>query len=94
MSMATRATSARQRATIAANMIKKNQEFGRAFDDCFEMCDGDEVMEWIIVKARKDAKLARALKEKMPLLGHGDSNTRMHEAIEECLSEEIGLFLL
>lgn len=86
------AKNARQRATIAANMIKNNKTFGRAFDDCFEMGDGDQVMDCIIEKARTDTALAKALLDKMPMLGAGEYNVRMHEAINQCLSGNVGLF--
>lgn len=84
MSMAIKVKNAKERATIAANMIKKNNRFDRPFDDCFEMGDGNEVMNYIIEKARKDVRLAIAIKEKMPSLGYGDNNVRLCEAIEEC----------
>ncbi|GAB6989424.1 hypothetical protein [Paenibacillus pini] len=84
MSMAIRAKNAKQRATIAVNMLKNNCSFSRAFDDCFEMGDGNDVMNHIIEKARHDVKLAIGVKEKMPLLGYGYFNIRLHEAIKEC----------
>ena len=86
MSSATNAKSAKARATIAANMIKKQSHFYRAFDDCFEMNDGDEVMNCIIEKARTDQKLALAILQKMPKLGRPEYNVRLHQAINECLS--------
>lgn len=86
MSMAISAKTAKQRANIAIRMIKYNSTFSRKFDDCFEMGDGDQVMNCIIEKARMDKELAMALKEKMPSLGYGDRNKKMHEAINECLN--------
>ena len=86
MSLATRAKNARQRACIAANMIKKQNSFHRAFDDCFEMNDGDEVMNILIEKTAKDPKLALAIKQKMPRLGYGEFNVRLHKAIDYALS--------
>jgi len=87
MSMATNAKNARQRASIAINMIKKQNNFYRAFDDCFEMNDGDEVMKYIIEKTRKDRILAIAIKIKMSKLGTPEANVRLHEAIDQCLSQ-------
>lgn len=85
MSQATRAKSARRRASIAACMLKKNQSFGRAFDDCFEMNDAPEVMDWLIRKTAIDPILAFNIKVKMPQLGYGESNTRLHQAINQAL---------
>jgi hypothetical protein len=80
-------TKTRSRASLAANMIKSNTwENSRQFDNCFEMGDGDNVMNYLIKKARTDRDLAIALKNNLPTLGYGDSNKRMHEAIEECLN--------
>jgi len=89
MSLATKAKTARQRASIAANMINKNLTFGRVFDDCFEMFDGDEVMNFLIEKTAKDPVLARNIKEKMPGLGYGDFNVRLHQAIERALGNNL-----
>jgi len=85
MSLAINAKSAKARATIAANMIKKQNNFYRAFDDCFEMNDGNEVMEWLIKKTAKDPVLALNIKNKMPNLGCGcnDYNIRLHQAINQ-----------
>ena len=43
MSQATRAKTAKERAQIAARIIRSGRTPTRAFDDCFEMYDGDEV---------------------------------------------------
>jgi len=85
MSQAIEVKSAKRRASIAANMIKKQDNFYRAFDDCFEMGDGDEVMNWIIKKTATDPILAYNIKKKMPKLGYGEFNVRLHEAIEYAL---------
>lgn len=67
MSAATRATSAGQRASIAARLYKTTKPWpvglglGRNFDDCFEMGDGDDVKRLLFDKARKDAKLWAAM---------------------------------
>ena len=58
MSAASKATTARQRANIAAQMIKKQNHFYRAFDDCFEMGDGAEVLQLLVEKAKTDRRLA------------------------------------
>lgn len=94
MSQAKNATTAKQRANIAVRMIKHQEKFGRSFDDCFEMGDGDQVMNHIIEKVRTDKKLALALLEKMPKLGTPEANKKMLQAIEDCLSdtEELNLF--
>ncbi len=57
MSMATRATTAKQRATIAIRMLKTQKHLYRAFVDCFEMFDGQEVKRIIIERAKKDDTL-------------------------------------
>lgn len=88
MSMGQNANNAKQRATIAANMIKRQDTFTRAFDDCFEMGDGDVVMNCIIEKASKDPLLAKAILDKKPSLGFGESNVRLHDAIRTCLQFE------
>lgn len=86
MSMAIEAKNAKQRATIACNIIKNQKNINtRCFDDCFEMSDGDQVMENIIQKAKKDCKLAHEILQKCPGLGSGEYNTRLREAIKECL---------
>jgi len=85
MSAAIYAKNARQRASIAANMIKKNNNFYRPFDDCFEMNDGDEVMNILIEKTAKDPVLALNIKQKMPGMGYGDFNIRLQQAIEHAL---------
>ena len=84
MSMATNAKSAKARATIAANMLKKNWTFGRSFDDCFEMGDGDQVMNYLIEKTKRDKTLANNILLKMPELGTPEANMRLHDAIKEC----------
>ncbi|MCA1064754.1 hypothetical protein QTG56_24420 (plasmid) [Rossellomorea sp. AcN35-11] len=87
MSVAVKITRTKSRATMAVNMIKSNSwENSRQFDTCFEMVDGNEVMDSIIQKARTDRELAVALKRDLPDLGDGEYNKRMHEAIEECLN--------
>lgn len=86
MSLAINAKSAKARATIAANMIKKNNNFYRGFDDCFEMNDGHEVMEYLIQKTAKDPVLAMNLRVKMPGLGYGDFKVRLNQAIDQVLS--------
>jgi len=58
MSMATKAKSAKARATIAASMIKRGYKLDRGFDDCFEMGDADEVFKILAGKAQNDWYLA------------------------------------
>ena len=68
MSAATRARTARGRAGIAIRMIKAGfAQHGvwwqprRAFDDCFEMFDGNEVAAIISRRADFDPELRHAL---------------------------------
>ena len=56
MSAATRAATAKDRARIAADMIRKGRTDSRAFDDCFEMFDGNEVMR--LLRASKSPAVA------------------------------------
>lgn len=96
MSAAIDAKTARQRANIAANMIKRQNHFYRAFDDCFEMGDGHEVMKILIEKTSKDPVLARNFKEKLPDFGgYDETKRRLRQAIEHALSGtsmQTGLF--
>lgn len=57
MSAARNARNAKQRAAIAIRMMKanKNGSFSRAFDDCFEMGDGDQVVEEIAYREEREA---------------------------------------
>ena len=77
MSAATRAKTARERANIAIRMLKSTPEhrsFGRAFDDCFEMNDGDEVARIIAERAKADPALLAILRARgfhWPELGIG-----------------------
>lgn len=87
MSAAIKAKNAKTRAKIAARMIISDTwENERLFDDCFEMGDGNEVMNYIIEMARSNRELSIALKNNLPELGAGDYNKRLHIAIEECLN--------
>jgi hypothetical protein len=47
MSAAIRASSARERAIIAAQYIRRGATDSRGFDNCFEMGDGDAVMAFL-----------------------------------------------
>lgn len=65
MSAATRAKSARQRASIAIRKLETTKgDLGRSFDDCFEMGDGREVVRIIVEKARKDVVLESILRRR------------------------------
>ena len=64
MSAATKAKSARARATIAIRMLKTVKHLGRSFDDCFEMQDGEEVIRWILYWAQTDTDLTRIMTER------------------------------
>lgn len=90
MSAAIEAKTAKGRAGIAIRMIKNNKTLGRGFDDCFEMGDGDQVMNYIINKARNDIKLTLSIKNKdLEDLGYGDYNKRLREAMKECREEHL-----
>lgn len=54
MSAAIRATTARERANIAARFIRGCSTDGRAFSDCFEMGDGDEVLRLLLEKGDRN----------------------------------------
>lgn len=58
MSAAILAKTAKERATIAIRIMKNNKDpFTRAFDDCFEMGDGDEVVKIIKERAKRNPVL-------------------------------------
>ena len=67
MSAAIKAKSAKARANIAARMLLRTiphympggKLMGRAWDDCFEMGDGDEVFRLLIDKVMIDPELRR-----------------------------------
>ena len=61
MSAATRAKSARARATIAIRMLKTQKNLSRSFDDCFEMFDGDDVVREIRCRSHEDPSLVEVL---------------------------------
>lgn len=67
MSAATRAKTAKARATIAIRLLKTAKPYpcgyglGRNFDDCFEMGDGDEVYRVVITRALTDTDLVSAM---------------------------------
>ena len=61
MSQAILAKTAKQRASIALRMLRGNTELRRGFDDCFEMGDGDEVLQNIV----EYVKRAEALKQRI-----------------------------
>ena len=84
MSAATKAKTANARGRIAVNMIKNQTTFGRAFDDCFEMLDGDAVMEYITKKAATDYKLALSLKHK----GILRLDNKLGAAVEYCIANQ------
>ena len=61
MSRATECRTAAGRASEAIRQIKTRREFGRSFDDCFEMGDGDEVVRIIRARAASDPQLTELL---------------------------------
>ena len=64
MSAAIRAKTAKARATLAARMLKAckpGDDLGRAFDDCFEMGDGEAVLSDLWKRAETDEALREAM---------------------------------
>ncbi len=55
---------ARSRAAIAIEMLRKGLHEYRAFDDCFEMGDGTEVVKIIVKRALNDGNLYEILRKK------------------------------
>lgn len=83
MSAGIEANNARERATIALGFIKRGtNDNNRSFDDCFEMGDGNEVMEHLISRASNNKNTAIALHLNASDLGFGDYNKRLKEAIQ------------
>lgn len=70
MSEATRATSARERFSIARRIIMRNKSYadggrgdlGRGFSGCFEMGDGDEVVRIGLERIRRDVAFRSAIR--------------------------------
>jgi hypothetical protein len=56
------APNARARATIAAQYIRRGLTHGRAFSNCFEMGDGDEVVEYLKKRGERDPRFAEMVK--------------------------------
>jgi hypothetical protein len=56
---AIRVGTAKERAAIAIALIKARRTSGRAFSNCFEMGDGDDVVREIVRRAAKDAEIER-----------------------------------
>ena len=66
MSAATRATTAKERARIAAGFIRRSSTTGRAFSDCFEMGDGDEVKRLLLEMGERSQSFGEALCRQCP----------------------------
>lgn len=49
------------RVSYARRCILNGHKGGRAFDTCFEMCDGDAVVTALVRKADHDPRLAKAM---------------------------------
>ena len=62
MSAAISATTARERARIAAAFIQRGSKQNRGFCNCFEMGDGDEVIRLLVERARKNPEFAVKLR--------------------------------
>lgn len=69
MSAAIKAKSAKARATIARNLRVKIRRghLGRSFDDCFEIGDGDNVLQLLIERVQSDEEFCAAV------LNHSDN---------------------
>ena len=85
MSQATRVTTAKERATIALSYIRKNATNGRAFDDCFEMGDGDQVVVFVIAKSYKDPRVM-AFCERAGWMKEGKPTERYEKLLERVLT--------
>ena len=59
MSAAANAKTAKGRAGIAVRMVMSGQKLGRSFDDCFEMNDGEQVIQDILRRCKVDARIAQ-----------------------------------
>ena len=66
MSQAMRAKSAKARATIALRLMRTVKNLGncRAFDDCGEMGDGDEMVAHVILRAAADPCIAALVRSR------------------------------
>lgn len=64
MSQATKAKTARARAGIAARMLRQSRTDCRAFDDCFEMGDGDQVMAHLLALTIEDPTLIEVMEQR------------------------------
>lgn len=80
MSAASKAKTAKERATIAIRTMKANKSgsFSRAFDDCFEMGDGDAVVKEIAFRALRNSDLLALVKR-----NHGVAWASVEKAINE-----------
>lgn len=89
MSMATKATSARARAAIAAKIIKRGYKLGRGFDDCFEMGDGGEVFKILAGKAQDNWYLAARLVKIFPSQAEtvGLTQDKINELFKKAIGE-------
>ena len=59
MSAAANAKTAKGRAGIAVRMVMSGQQLGRSFDDCFEMNDGEQVIQDILRRCKVDVRIAQ-----------------------------------
>ena len=59
MSAATNAKTAKGRAGIAVRIVMSGQRLGRSFDDCFEMNDGEKVVQDILRRCKVDVRIAQ-----------------------------------
>jgi hypothetical protein len=84
MACAVAAKTARERAAIAANLLKTIKPWPegwglgnhRNFANCFMMNDGDEVLSILIARARREPSLLAAMKR------HGDQCSHWVKQIE------------
>ena len=90
MKKAHQVTTAYERALIVVRMIKTGEGLhSREFDTCFEMFDGDLVMDHLINMTSQDYILAKAVKIRALDLGTPESNLRLLKAVEDSLSNPI-----
>lgn len=59
MSAAANAKTAKGRAGIAVRMVMSGQHLRRSFDDCFEMNDGEQVVQDILRRCKADVRIAQ-----------------------------------
>jgi hypothetical protein len=77
-------TTAKQRADIAAAIIRSGRPSTRRFSACFEHDDGDEVKRILLDRARKSPKLAANIRRYL------DISTEQEQQKLRALSDAVG----